>query len=58
MPCSLPPLPRPFKFVGFPSPSGLEIYVSKSDMAELAVYLTATREWIRIATVCLSESTP
>jgi len=50
-------LPRPFKFVGYPSPSGMELYVSKSDMAELAVYLTATREWIRIATVCLSEST-
>lgn len=55
-PCNLPPLPQPFKFVGIPDLDGADrIYVTKSDLAELAVYLVAQRGWIAAATACLED---
>ena len=52
-PCGLPELPQPIPFVGFPSPDGTQIYVSKTDMAGLAIYLSQIREWITSASACL-----
>jgi hypothetical protein len=45
--CVLPDLPEPFKMVGYPSPDGQQIYMSKTDVAQLAVYLAALRNWVQ-----------
>ncbi len=53
LPCELPPLPQPFEFVGFPSDDGSKIYVTISDLKQLAVYLVGMRAWITVASTCL-----
>ena len=51
--CTLPELPQPFVPVGYPSPDGQQIYVSRTDMAKLGVYLAGIRDWIETAAGCL-----
>lgn len=53
LPCELPPLPQPFEFVGFPDADGQRIFVTISDLKQLAVYLVGMRAWITVASTCL-----
>ncbi len=54
LPCLLPALPRPVMLVGIPdteTPS--RIYVTKTDLGNLAGYLIGLRSWVQAASVCL-----
>lgn len=58
-PCNLPPLPKPIGWpVGFPSeaatpPDADKLFVTKTDLAVLADYLVAVRQWIEAASSCM-----
>lgn len=43
------------KFVGFPDADGTRIFVTKTDLGALAVYLASEHAWIEAAALCLSE---
>lgn len=53
VPCRLPVLPEPVQVVGMATPDG--IYVTKTDVANLAAYIVGVRGWIRAAALCLEH---
>ena len=52
-PCILSPRPQPFQLVGFPSEDGSKLYVTKTDLAALVVWLSAMDDWAASAALCL-----
>jgi hypothetical protein len=53
VPCDLPALPEPVQVVGMAAADG--IYVTKTDVANLAAYLVGIRGWVRAAAICLGQ---
>lgn len=54
--CHLPELPAPpSKLVGFPSPDGQNIFVSRSDWAQLVGIVEGMSNWIVAAVPCLEQ---
>lgn len=39
--------------LGFPSPDGQSVYMSKSDMADIVRYTVSLQNWIVVASTCL-----
>lgn len=52
-PCALPALPGKFQLVGMPDAQG--IYITKTDIADLAGYLLGLGAWIEAAQECLKR---
>ena len=52
--CNLPSLPdSPTVTVGFPTPES--VMVSKTDYAQMLVFVAGLRDWIAAASACLEE---
>ena len=57
VPCDLPAIPAPFgAAIGFPSPDGQSIYVSKTEWANLGGYLMGISEWVIAVRDCIGAA--